>query len=252
MSEIVDPPPRGPTVAVHRSADRRYSRFRNQENWLTFDLDGGAGRSNGGCEALENISESRWGPQASARSQQRTTAADVITYVRAGRIHRKDAAGRERVLQAGEFEQTSMGPEDRCLDINPSKSHIAHVFQIFLRPQLPRVERPPERRCFSEADRKGRMFVVASQDESTGLSIAQDARIFSMLLYPGQRVVHRLEAGRAAWLHVAHGAVSVGDLVLGKGDSVGVQDGHISMTAREHSEILAIECAQAECEPHVA
>ena len=245
MSDPAGLPPRGPTIAVHRSVDRRYTRFRNQENWLTFDRDGSAEPLDSGCEVLENIGENWWGPQASARSPARLVPADVITYVRAGRLLRNDSGGRGRVLQAGEFERSSAGPEEGCVDSNPSKTHFSHVFRIFLRPQSPRVERPPERRRFSEADRKGRMFVVASRDGDTSLSIAQDARIFSALLYPGQSLVHGLPTHRAVWLHVAQGAVSVGDLVLGKGDSVGVNSIALAVTAREHSEILVVECAQS-------
>ena len=245
MNDPIDRRRGGLATAVHRSVDRRYTRVRNQQNWLTFDLDGSAEPVDCGCEALENIGENWWGPQASARVSARHEPADVITYVRAGRLHRSDSAGRGRVLEAGDFERSSAGPEDGCVDTNPSKTHFCHVFRIFLRPQVLRMERPPETKRFSETDRKGRMLVVASRDGEDSLCIDQDARIFSTLLYPGQHVMQSVGTHRAVWLHVAQGAVSVGDHVLGKGDSVGVRSVELTIAAREHSEVLVVECVRS-------
>lgn len=234
--------PARPPVEVRRASDRCYERRQSLENWFTFDPAAAAGL--GGFSTLANISEARWGPHGSARSTAPTASMEVITYVRAGSLMRSDNAGRNTVLYAGEFERTLAEPDEVCTETNPSRTHFAHVFRVSLRSRPHLVPRNAERKSFSEADRKRRPLVVASRSGTNGsVRIAQDVSMLSMLLYPGQQATHALQLGRSAWLHVVHGSVSFGELVLGKGDGVGVVGGPVSVTAREYTEILLIDVA---------
>jgi hypothetical protein len=93
------------------------------------------------------------------------------------------------------------------------------------------------------AERRGLLCVVASPDGRTGsLHVHQDIRIYSTLLDAGQHVVHELRPGRGAWLHVVSGEATLGDLVLGTGDGVGLSgEPAVSFTAREATEILLVD-----------
>jgi redox-sensitive bicupin YhaK (pirin superfamily) len=74
------------------------------------------------------------------------------------------------------------------------------------------------------------------------LHLREDALIYSALLEPGQHVVHDLESGRAAWLHIVTGAVTLGDAVLRTGDGAGISEQRpVSFTAREDTEILLVD-----------
>jgi redox-sensitive bicupin YhaK (pirin superfamily) len=87
------------------------------------------------------------------------------------------------------------------------------------------------------------LCVVASPDARSGsLRVHQDARMYSALLDPGQHLVHELAQGRSAWLHVVHGEVTQGEVVLTTGDGAGiVNERAVSITAQEQSEILLID-----------
>lgn len=225
---------------VRRAETRLYERSQNRERWLTFDTE--AADELGGFGGLQSIEEVRWGPQASTRLSASRTPTEDITYVRTGRLIREDADERSSILDAGSFERVRAGPDLVCREFNPSSTHFAHVFRMSFRRSIPAVEDEYECLRFSEGERKQRMLRVASQGGGPGrLSLAQDASVFSMLLYPGQQAAQTLQTGRCAWLHVVHGAVSLDDLVLGRGDGVGIGHGEVSASAREHSEVLMIE-----------
>jgi hypothetical protein len=250
MSSVPEPAPDTsvePAIEVLQSNARRYERHRNRQDWLTFDPERPASARDGGFEILENIAESHWGPQATARSVEPQAPIEVVTYVRAGRLVRTDSSGARRELHAGEFEREAIAAGgSQYVEANPSGTHFAHLFRISLRLDRPHLERTHECKRFSEAERKGRMFVVASPGGENGsLRLVQDVRIVSSLLYPGRHVAHELHPRRAAWVHVVHGAVSLGPLVLRKGDGAGVTAGAVSVTAREHSEILLIDMPTA-------
>ena len=229
-----------PALAVRSSSSRRYERRRSQETWWTFDPE--SRRHASDSSVFDNLAEGRWGPEATAYRPGPETGVQVVTYVRAGRLTRKGANGHVWTLHAGEFERTFAEPGDRDMEANPSRTHIAHVFRISLHgPQVP-IDRRYARKRFAEADRKAMLVLVASGDGRSGsLSLGQDASIYSGLLYPGQHVTHELAAGRTAWLHVVSGSASVGELALMQGDGVRVASPTVSVTAREHTEVLMVE-----------
>jgi redox-sensitive bicupin YhaK (pirin superfamily) len=131
----------------------------------------------------------------------------------------------------------------RCNETNASRSDWAHVFQIGLYPSQNGFEPGHEQKRFSVADRRGMLCVVASPDARSGsLRVHQDARMYSALLDPGQHLVHELSQGRSAWLHVVHGEVTQGEVVLSTGDGAGiVNERAVSITAQEQSEILLVD-----------
>jgi redox-sensitive bicupin YhaK (pirin superfamily) len=227
-----------------RAESRVYERHRNRQDWRTFDPDRASSEFAPAFEIVENISESRWGPRASARRVWPRTPLEVITYVRAGRLQRTGPSEADTVLLAGDFAHEIVEPGDAYVEANQSETHFADVIRILLRLEDPNLERTRQRERFSEAQRKGQLFLVASPAGDGGsLRVVRDARIFSSLLYPGRHVAHEVEPHRAVWVHVVHGAVSLGAAVLRKGDGVGVTAGAVSITAREHSEVLLVDVA---------
>lgn len=228
-----------------RADARCYTRHRNREDWKTFEPDHAAGRADSAFAIVDEIVERYWGPQAATRTICPPSPVEVITYVRSGRLLVADSQDEDRILCAGEFEREIIAPGrpcSPCRQANPSDTHYAHVFQISLRLDQPDLEPARRREHFSEAHRKGRVLLVASPDGvGESLRLESDVRIFSTLLYPGRHVVHEVPPQRAVWVHVVHGALSLGDGVLHKGDGVGVTTGTVSLTAREHSEILLID-----------
>ena len=84
---------------------------------------------------------------------------------------------------------------------------------------------------------------MASADgRRDSLRVHHDILAHSALLEPGQHVVHQLEPGRRAWLHVVLGEVTLGDLLLGTGDGAGfTAERAVSLRARVESEGLLLD-----------
>jgi hypothetical protein len=106
---------------------------------------------------------------------------------------------------------------------------------------------PPgyEQKHFTEADRQGKLRLVASKDGREGsISIHQDASLYASLLAEGEKVTHQLPAGRHSWVHVARGKVAINGETLSAGDAASFeQGGEISVVGAEPSEILLFDLA---------
>ena len=233
-------------IWIRRARARHHDRHRQREVWRTFDvLDRAAAFA--GLGALQTLDESRLPPGAEIPGYA-DDAAEIITYVREGAIACEDSTGHCGVISAGEFERMIASRGVRHTEANASRHHWAHVFQIRLHESDPDRDPAREQKRFGTAERRGVLRVVASPDLATAsLRLHQDTRLFSTILESGQHVVHELAPGRAAWLHVVLGEVTLGDLVLTAGDGAGLAaERAVSLTAREGSEILMLDLTSAD------
>jgi hypothetical protein len=168
---------------------------------------------------------------------------EVVTYAREGALAYEDSQGCSGVIQTGEFQRMTTERGIRHNETNASRTEWAQIFQIGLRPRQSGLEAGYEQRRFSAAERRDGLCIVASPDARKGsLRIHQDALVYSAMLDPGQHVVHELSPERRAWLHVVHGEVTLGDLVLTTGDGAGLTDERaVSLTAHAKTEILLLD-----------
>lgn len=224
-------------ITIRRSHERRHEERRKQVVWLTFFPRDRANPLADGFGCLESLSENRLAPQAAAPPLLHHNV-EIITYVREGAV-----AGDDGVIRAGEFQRITAPQAVRQSYKNASKTHWAHVFQIWLRPSLPGLTPGSEQKRFSLAERSGSLCVIASPDaRQSSLTIQQDVLIHSALLSSGRHLIYELLPGRSAWLHLVQGEVVLEGAVLTTGDSAGIEATRaVSLTAREKSEILLFD-----------
>lgn len=170
---------------------------------------------------------------------------EIVTYVRDGSLAYEDSNGTSGVIDAGEFQRTTIGSRFRRLQTNASSTIWTHLFQLRLRASTDELETGYEQQRFSAAQRRGLLCVVASRDgRRDSLRLRHDVLMQSALLHEGQHLVHQLLPGRRAWLHLVAGKVALGDDVLSTGDEAGVEaERAVSLTACAETEILLIELA---------
>jgi redox-sensitive bicupin YhaK (pirin superfamily) len=171
--------------------------------------------------------------------------AEVVTYVCKGTLAQGDSSGKSGVVNAGEFQRMMMARGIRQKEKNPSRSDWAHVFRICLRPSEVGLGNAQEQKRFPVAQRHNLLCVVASPDGRKGsLRLLQDALVFSSALDPGRHLIHELLPGRRAWLHVIHGEVKLQEVIMTRGDGMGVTlEPCVSLTAQENTEILLVDLA---------
>jgi len=120
-----------------------------------------------------------------------------------------------------------------------------HLLQIWILPDKQGYEPSYEQKSFAEAEKRGRLRLIASNDGAEGsVKINQDAKLFVTLLAPGEEVRHALAAKRHAWLQVAKGEVELNRQKLQQGDGAGASDEkQLTIKAAKDAEVLLFDLA---------
>jgi len=150
---------------------------------------------------------------------------EIISYVLEGALEHKDSLGNGSVIVPGEVQRMSAGRGVTHSEYNHSKTELVHFLQIWLVPNVEGIEPGYEQKTYSDAEKLGRLRLVASPDGSQGsVTIYQDARLFATLLETGQAVTYQLAVGRHAWVHVARGSIILNGQPLEESDGAAIED----------------------------
>jgi redox-sensitive bicupin YhaK (pirin superfamily) len=146
---------------------------------------------------------------------------EIVTYVLSGALGHRDSTGGGGVIRPGEVQRMSAGTGVRHSEINASDSEPVHLLQIWLLPDRGGITPGYEQKSFP--DRDGRLRLVASPDARDGsLKIHQDVDLYASVLDDGQ-VTHDFRPGRAGWLQVARGNLTVNGVDLKAGDGAAIE-----------------------------
>ncbi|MFQ5773458.1 MAG: pirin family protein [Kiloniellaceae bacterium] len=165
---------------------------------------------------------------------------EIITYVRRGAITHEDHLGNRGRTEAGDVQVMSAGKGILHAEYN-LEDEPTLIFQIWIEPDRKGIEPRWEQRRFPTAERGGSLVPLASgrSGDDGALPIHQDAAILGATLPAGQRVRHRLEAGRRAYLVPARGRIEVNGVPANARDGVAIEgESEIVVIANEDSEIL--------------
>ncbi|GEJ56730.1 pirin family protein [Anaeromyxobacter diazotrophicus] len=144
---------------------------------------------------------------------------EIISYVLEGELSHRDSMGTGSVIRPGEVQRMSAGTGVRHSEQNPSRERPVHFLQIWILPDRAGHTPSYEQKAFPEAERRGRLRLVASPDGAEGsLTIHQDARMYAGLLAEGEQARLPLAEGRQAWVQLARGELSVNGQALRAGD----------------------------------
>jgi redox-sensitive bicupin YhaK (pirin superfamily) len=172
---------------------------------------------------------------------------EIITCILEGELGHRDSMGNGSIIRPGDVQRMSAGTGVLHSEQNPSKTERVHLLQIWIIPDKAGYAPSYEQKTFGDADRRGKLRVVASRDGRDGsVTIHQDATLSLGTLAPDQRVEHALAPGRHAWIQVARGAVAVGAEQLSTGDGVAISNERalaIAATGDRDAEVLVFDLA---------
>jgi len=170
---------------------------------------------------------------------------EIISYVLEGELEHKDSMGTSSIIRPGEVQRMSAGTGVTHSEFNASRSELVHFLQIWILPERPGGKPGYEQKAFPEAERKGKLRLVASPDGRDGsVTIRQDVTLHTALLCTGEALRHALEPGRHAWVHVARGQVEIGGEQLEAGDAAAISDARgLELSGRDASEVLLFDLA---------
>ena len=170
---------------------------------------------------------------------------EILTYVLEGGLRHRDSMGNGEVIHPGEVQRMTAGTGLTHSEFNDSKTEPVHLLQIWIFPEKKELAPGYEQKFFADDEKRGRLRLVASPEASDGsVKIHQDARVYALLLGAGEEVTHRLAAGRAAWVQVARGSVTLNGARLEAGDGAAVSDeSAVKLAGMKDAEVLLFDLA---------
>lgn len=170
---------------------------------------------------------------------------EIISYVVEGQLAHKDSTGVSATIRPGDVQRMSAGTGVRHSEFNPSDTEPTHFLQIWILPEQEGLLPSYEQRAFPEADRRGRLRLVAARDGQDGaVTVHQDVRLYLGSLPAGEALTHHLEDNRHAWVQVIRGAVTLNTTPLSAGDGAAVStETALQIRATDAAEILVFDLA---------
>ena len=170
---------------------------------------------------------------------------EIVSYVLEGGLEHKDSMGNGSVIRPGDVQRMSAGTGVRHSEFNASASEPVHFLQIWILPERAGLAPGYEQRAFPDAEKGGRLRLVASRDGAEGsLTVHQDARILATLLAPGEEVRHPLAPGRHTWVQVVSGEVEVEGERLSAGDGAAISSApEVAIRGVRDAEVLLLDLA---------
>jgi hypothetical protein len=171
---------------------------------------------------------------------------EIVTYVLDGALSHRDSLGNGSTIRPGDVQRMSAGTGVMHSEFNGSQDDALHLLQIWIIPK--RAGDPPgyEEKRFEDADKRGRLRVVASPEGRDGsVTIHADASIYAGLFDGAERAEHTLAAGRQAYVQVARGAVTVNGEALKAGDAAMITEAsNVTVEHGEDAEVLLFDLGQ--------
>jgi quercetin 2,3-dioxygenase len=170
---------------------------------------------------------------------------EIVTYILDGALQHKDSMGNGSVIRPGDVQRMSAGTGVVHSEFNASKDAPCHLLQIWILPNREGTPTGYEQKAFSEAERRGKLRLVASPDGAEGsVELQQDARVYASLLGAGQAVRHMVAKGRKGWLHLAKGAAEVNGEALQGGDGLAIDgEEQLAISSSSNAELLLFDMA---------
>ncbi|QTO47660.1 pirin family protein [Burkholderia latens] len=205
---------------IRRAADRCHTRQGWLESSHSFPLAGHAAAQHPPFRALRVLCEDRIAPTRGFGMQPRREF-EIVTYVLDGALAHRDSLGNGAIVRAGGVQRVSAGTGLVHSETNASRDRALHLLQIWLQPAEPGGPPGYAQRHFADADKRGRLRLVASSDGDDGaLPLRADARIFAGLIDGDEEAAFDVPVARQAYVHVARGDVEVNGHALAAGDGV--------------------------------
>ena len=145
---------------------------------------------------------------------------EIVSYVLSGELGHKDSIGNGAAIRPGDVQRMSAGSGIQHSEYNHAPSATTHFLQIWIQPNVRGIEPGYEQTHFADAEKRGRLRLVASSDGRDGsVTIHADAAMYAGLFDGDEAAALPLDAARNTYVHVVRGSVSVNGRALQAGDA---------------------------------
>jgi redox-sensitive bicupin YhaK (pirin superfamily) len=168
---------------------------------------------------------------------------EIISYVLEGQLAHKDSMGNGSVIRPGDVQRMSAGTGVQHSEFNPSPDEPVHFLQIWIVPGQKGIAPGYEEKRFSEAEKRGKLRLIASRDGAAGsVLVHQDVQVFAGLFDAGEQARLDVAAGHRVYVHMARGALRVNGERLQAGDALKLsQVESVEFSQGENAEVLVFD-----------
>ena len=170
---------------------------------------------------------------------------EILTWVLSGALEHRDSLGTHGIIRPGEAQVMSAGTGIRHSEFNASATEPVHFLQIWILPERQGLAPRYDQVAFSEADLRNRLRLIASPEGTEGsVKLSQDVNVFVARLDTVLETLSVFAAGRAGFLQVIKGSVSLNGTAMQAGDGARIEgEPSIKVVASAPSEILFFDLA---------
>jgi len=167
---------------------------------------------------------------------------EIITIVLDGEMTHQDSMGNKAVIRAGDVQRMSAGTGLTHSEFNLAEQSV-HFYQIWILPEIPRLEPGYDQRSFTPDHWRNRLLPVASgQAIENVVSFHSDATIYRGQLDAGNRLSFDNTAGRRIFAYLTEGELTIDGLFLGKADQARVDtEKSICLVAGADAEFILVD-----------
>ena len=170
---------------------------------------------------------------------------EIVSYVLEGNLAHKDTMGNVKGIPPGDVQRMSAGTGVQHSEFNHAPDQTTHFLQIWIEPNVTGIAPSYEQKSFPDAEKRGRLRLVASPDGSEGsVLIHADARLYAGLFDAGESARLALEPGRKGYVHVVQGSIEVNGTPLSAGDAAKLEnETRIELSSANKAEVLVFALA---------
>ena len=231
-------------LTIRRSEDRGKTELRWLHGRHSFSFGRYYDPNNLGYRSLRVINDDLIEP-VSGFGEHGHDNMEILTWVLDGALHHQDSTGSDGDLRAGELQAMTAGRGIHHSEVNDSPTDRVHLLQIWIEPDTLNLPPAYGQKAFPREGRRAQWQTLASPDaRNDSMLIHQDAILNVAELNGNEQIGLQLGTNRHAYVHVAFGAVEVGDVRLKSGDAFtfsGLEN--LTFTASEKSQLLYFDLA---------
>lgn len=231
-------------LTVRKSQDRGHADHGWLNSYHSFSFAGYHDPRHMGWGNLRVINEDRIAPGTGFGTHGHSDM-EIVSYVLSGRLAHRDSMGNVQAIVPGEVQRMSAGTGVRHSEFNHAPDQTTHFLQIWIEPDQAGIAPGYEQKAFADADKRGRLCLVASRDGAQGsVTIHADARLYAGLFDGAETAELALDPARKAYVFLVRGSLSVNGLALQAGDAALLaQESLLRLEQGADAEVLVFDLA---------
>ncbi len=170
---------------------------------------------------------------------------EILSYVLEGNLAHKDTIGNVKGIPPGDLQRMSAGTGVQHSEFNHAPDATTHFLQIWIQPNVTGIAASYEQKSFPDAEKRGRLRLVASPDATDGsVLIHADARVHAGLFDAGESFRIDLDPARKGYVHIVRGQIEVNGQKLVAGDAALLaNEVSIELANGQGAEVLVFDLA---------